>query len=230
MLGILGGMGPLASAEFLRTLYALHISELEQDAPPCVLLSDPSIPDRTRAILEGSTDELLARLSRALEDLSSLGADRIVIACVTVHHVLPRVPEPLRRKVISLIDLVIDEVLAVPEPYLLLATTGTRTARIFEQHERWGEIERWIVLPDGGEQRELHERLYFLKREEPDEALLVWLEELASGHEAGGVIFGCTELHLLQRLLARNPGRFSGKRIVDPLLTVARNFKALLGS
>lgn len=228
-LGILGGMGPLASAEFLHTLYSLHITETEQNAPPCVLLSDPSIPDRTQAILEGSTDKLLACLCRSLEGLTSFGADRIVIACVTVHDVLPRAPEHLRRNVISLLDLIVDEVLAAPQPYLLFATTGTRAARIFERHERWSEIERWIVFPEEGEQHELHDRLYVLKKQAPDDSILVWLNDLASRHGAGGVIFGCTELHLLQRLLARNPARFSGLQIVDPLQIVARDLKALIG-
>src|SRR5262245_32754287 len=126
ILGILGGMGPLASAEFLQTLYRWNIVEPEQDAPACVLLSDPSFPDRTEAILSGSTGALAERLTRALEELCRMGADRILIACVTIHHVLPEVPEPLQRKVISLIDLAVEEALAAPRPRLLLATVGTR--------------------------------------------------------------------------------------------------------
>lgn len=185
-LGILGGMGPLASAEFLRTVYDLNITDPEQNAPLCILLSDPTIPDRTQAILDGATDELLARLCEALETLSESGAERIVIACVTVQHVLPRVPEPLRRKVISLIDLVVDEVLATPRSYLLLTTTGTRTAGIFERHERWGEIAPWVVRPDEEEQRGLHQRIYRLKKEEPADDSLFWLEDLADHHGAEG--------------------------------------------
>jgi aspartate racemase len=227
-LGILGGMGPLASAEFLRTLYDLNITDPEQNAPRCILLSDPTIPDRTRAILAGATDELLARLCQALETLTASGADRIVIACVTIHHVLPLVPEPLRRKVISLVDLMIDEVLAVPRRCLLLTTTGTRTAGIFERHERWETIAPWVVRPDDEEQCELHERIYRLKQEEPDDDVLVWLEGLAARHAAEGIIFGCTELHLLGRPLARRPVGSLSERIVDPLRIAARDLAALM--
>src|SRR5581483_3880188 len=80
-LGILGGMGPLASAEFLSTLYRLNLVEPEQDAPNCVLLSDPSFPDRTEAILAGDTRELARRLEASLQELLRQGTDRIVIAC-----------------------------------------------------------------------------------------------------------------------------------------------------
>lgn len=227
-LGILGGMGPFASAEFLRTIYDLNPADREQDTPRCLLLSDPSIPDRTEAILENSVAELDRRISDALRTLVSLGVDRIVIACVTAHHVLPRIEEDLRSRVISLLDLAVDEVLAAPRPYLLLTTTGSREARVFELAPRWKEIEEWVVRPEADEQRELHERLYRLKKEVGDEEILTWLEAMAFHHKAGGVIFGCTELHLVHRTLSFHPGRLAGQRLVDPLLTVARSLPRLL--
>src|SRR6202163_2919573 len=174
MLGILGGMGPLASAEFLKTIYRLNLSGSEQEAPSCVLLSDPSFPDRTEAILEGSTDVLARRLTSALEELSSLGAERIVIACVTIHHLLPQVPERLRRKVVSLLDVIAEEVRAARQPHLLLATTGTRTARIFERHEGWDSIAEWVRLLDADDQHRLHDWISRLKRSEPAESCLAW--------------------------------------------------------
>lgn len=57
LLGVLGGMGPLASAEFVNTVYRLNMTEPEQQAPALVLRSDPSIPDRTAAILSGDTQD-----------------------------------------------------------------------------------------------------------------------------------------------------------------------------
>lgn len=224
-LGILGGMGPLASAAFLDTIYRLNIVEPEQEAPVCLLTSDPTFPDRTTAILEGKTEPLVERLTRALQDLLDLGADRIVIACVTVHHILSRVPEPLRERVVSLLDLFADEILAAPRPRLLLATTGTRTARIFESHERWPEIAPWVLFPGEDDQRELHERLYRLKKGEPGDACLAWLDTLPAKYGARGFLFGCTELHLLQPLLGDRAGDGS---IVDPLLTAARDVKKIL--
>lgn len=224
-LGILGGMGPLASAAFLNTIYRLNIVEPEQEAPLCLLTSDSTFPDRTTAILEGKTEPLVEQLTRALQDLLDLGADRIVIACVTVHHILPQVPEPLRKRVVSLLDLFADEILAAPRPRLLLATTGTRTARIFESHERWPEIAPWVIFLGESDQRELHDRLYRLKKGEPGDTCLAWLDTLPAKYGAEGFLFGCTELHLLQPLLGERAGDGS---IVDPLLTAARDVDKLL--
>src|SRR5690242_14960482 len=103
LLGVLGGMGPLASAEFVCTVYRLNRTEPEQQAPGLLLHSDPSIPDRTTAILSGDTQELVVRLTTALESLVANGAHRIIIACVTAHQLLPEVPEPLRACVVSLL-------------------------------------------------------------------------------------------------------------------------------
>jgi aspartate/glutamate racemase len=75
-LGIIGGIGPLASAEFLRTIYRLNAADPEQQAPDCILFSDPSFPDRTACIQAGTTPQLTARLVASLEELVRLGAER----------------------------------------------------------------------------------------------------------------------------------------------------------
>jgi aspartate racemase len=223
-LGILGGMGPLASAEFIGTLYRLNVAEFEQDTPPCILLSDPTFPDRTEAILAGSTRVLAQRLEEALQTLLDLGADPIVIACITAHHVLPQVAERLRRRVLSLLDLVVDEVLANPRPRLLLATNGTRAARIFESHERWREIEPWTLFPGEEDQRTLHDGLYRLKAGASGDSCVAWLKTLSRRYGTEGFVFGCTELHLLHRCIERSAETLGD--VIDPLWAAAREFNA----
>ena len=56
VLGVLGGMGPLASAHFMARLTLLTPAERDQDHIPAVLWSDPRVPDRTRAKLAGGED------------------------------------------------------------------------------------------------------------------------------------------------------------------------------
>jgi aspartate racemase len=225
-LGILGGMGPLASAEFLRTLYRLNLAEREQCAPVCVLLSDPSVPDRTDAILAGDVRELTARLEAALEQLLASGADRIVIACVTMHYVLPRLPERLRRRVINLLDLIVDGVLDSPRPRLLLATTGTRAGRVLESHARWCDIAPWLVSPGDDDQRQVHEWIYRLKTGAAADDCLSWLDCLADRYDVDGFVYGCTEFHLVSGLRAAAPAR--DWDVIDPLWIAASELRSLL--
>jgi len=230
-LGIVGGMGPLASAELVGTIYRLNLPAREQEAPALILDSDPSFPDRTEAILAGRTEVLGPPLERAIRGLLDQGAQRIVIACMTVHAGLAQVPEALRRRVVSLVDLVVEEVLARPMPRLLLGTTGTRAARLFEQHPRWAEAAPWLLHLDEPDQAGLHERIYRIKRGEPPESSLVWLESLAAKYGARGLVFACTELHLLQRHLeGRSDGPWAPGHTIDPLTTVARDLPRLIST
>jgi aspartate racemase len=228
-LGILGGMGPLASTELVYTIYRLNMAEPEQQAPACVLLSDPSIPDRTTAILAGDTGEVARRLAQALGELERMGAERIVIACVTAHAVLDEVPARLREKVVSLLDLVMDELGRSGKPHLLLATNGTRRAQIFERHPRWREVEGLARFLGEEDQHRLHGMLYRFKQNEPLEPALPWLASLPESYEVHGLIFGCTELHLFQRLLARQTDGARKLAVIDPLLIAAREVPRQLG-
>jgi aspartate racemase len=230
ILGILGGMGALASAEFLSTLYRLHATAREQEAPRCILLSDPSFPDRTEAILTGAEEPVGRLLAQALETLYAAGADRIVIACVTLHHFLSRVPASLRRGVISLPDLAMERLAVSAGRHLLLASSGTRAARIFERHPRWPEVAGRIVMPEAGDQEELHRWLYRLKASE-DGGCVDWLRELREKYQATGLVLACTELHLLHRASGAAPPLAAALQTVltDPLLLAAESLSSLLG-
>jgi aspartate racemase len=227
LLGIVGGLGPLASAELLATLYRLDPPDHEQDAPRCLLLSDPSFPDRTAAILAGATGELARRLAGAVAALVEQGAARVVIACVTIHRVLPDLPENLRRRVVSLVDLVIDELRADPRQRLLLATTGSLESGVFTAHPRWNEVAAEVRHLDAADQEALHGWLYRLKRGERPEAAIPFVASLERRYGVAGLVFGCTELHLLQRPLAALGEVASAGRIVDPLMTVARRWREI---
>lgn len=227
-LGVVGGMGPLASNAFLDTLYHLHLGDPEQRSPRVVVISDPTIPDRTEALLAGDTAELVAGLERAIEAAVAAGAGPVMIACITAHQVLDRVAAGCRERVVSLLDLVVDELAQRRRPHLLLTTSGTRAPGLFESHPRWGAIEPWARQPPEDLQAEIHRRLYELKKGAPPEGLLSWLDDLHAAEDGiEGFVFGCTELHLLQPALRkRGPAAYE---VVDPLLLAARELPRLLG-
>jgi aspartate racemase len=225
-LGILGGMGPLTSAEFLKTIYEVNISGPEQDAPACVLYSDPSVPDRTEAILSGSEDQMLDRLTEALENLSQLNAGKIVVACVTSHHLFPRLPLHLSAKLLSLVDLIISEVLSRQKKSLLLCSNGTRKKRLFEQHPLWIEANEFIVVPSEDDQMAIHGLIYHLKRNGSTFDAIQSVFALLQRYQLNSFIAACTEFHLLTKHLLRDEMQRHKYEVIDPLLTLARNIKS----
>jgi len=78
-IGILGGMGPFASAEFVKTIYESTVFGKEQQAPDILLHSISSVPDRTESILAEQDQVFIDHLEYNLDILAGL-CDRIVIA------------------------------------------------------------------------------------------------------------------------------------------------------
>jgi len=78
ILGILGGMGPVVTAEFLKSIYEYNpFIDKEQEAPNVIVFSFPSAPDRTGSIDSGKEREFIDFIQVNLEHLNKL-ADCIV--------------------------------------------------------------------------------------------------------------------------------------------------------
>jgi aspartate racemase len=76
--GIIGGMGPAATAEFFRRLVAATHADADQDHLHVLIDSDPAIPDRTVALVHGGPSPL-AHLTTVARRLEAMGADLLVI-------------------------------------------------------------------------------------------------------------------------------------------------------
>lgn len=220
MLGVLGGMGPLASAEFVRTIYERTLGEREQDSPVVLLYSDPTFPDRTDAFLNDEPGVLLEQLIKSLYHLLEMGGSKIVICCVTIHYLLPKLPPDLRRRVVSLLDIIYEQVMNTTEPHLLICTTGSRKIGLFEKHSRWGQARDRISLLDDGDQGMIHDHIYHLKRNRDALELKPVLESLLDKYKVNSFIAGCTEIHMLAKHFAASDGppQYS---CVDPLAIIA---------
>jgi aspartate racemase len=221
ILGVLGGMGPLASAEFMKTLYEHCLGRCEQESPRVVLYSDPTFPDRTEQLLARREDVLLAQLGCALKRLRAFGASPIVICCVTIHYLLPAVPDELRRHVVSLLDVIFARVAETRKRHLLLCTKGTRQLGIFQSHRQWGSSADFFVLPSERDQETIHEIIYRIKVREDVGALAPRVEELLAKYEVDSFVVGCTETHILAKHLAASTRRFE---CVDPLTIIAESW------
>src|SRR5690606_23023618 len=89
IVGILGGMGPLATADLYRKIIEVTPATRDQDHLHVIIDADPTVPDRTQALLHGAEDPTpwLVAGARRLE---SAGASFIVIPCNTAHAFLDR--------------------------------------------------------------------------------------------------------------------------------------------
>ena len=91
-LGILGGMGPAASAEFLVRLIEQTPAGCDQEHIPVILWSDPTVPDRSTSLLNGD-DLPWEYLRRGVQGLKNADCDHIIIPCNTAHFWYDRMAE-----------------------------------------------------------------------------------------------------------------------------------------
>lgn len=84
-IGVLGGMGPAATADFLTKLVQLTPASCDQEHLPVVVANLPHVPDRSRAILGLGADPLPA-MCASIDLLVNAGCGVIVVPCNTSHH------------------------------------------------------------------------------------------------------------------------------------------------
>jgi aspartate racemase len=219
--GVLGGVGPRASAEFLKTIYEFSRHTFEQEAPRIMLISDPTYPDRTEALINGEENALVEKLTSDLKTLDKLGARPVVICCLTLHYALPHLPDHLRLLVVPLLDVALDRVISCGQKQLLLCTNGTRRMGIFESHPLWPRASDLIIAPEPHDQDAIHKLIYRLKQNDCVEKMIPEIDALMTRYGVSSFLAGCTEIHLLVREAARRGPAYRDWSYVDPLTIIA---------
>ncbi|MGJ4860563.1 aspartate/glutamate racemase family protein [Labrys sp. La1] len=133
-LGVVGGLGPLATADFYRKTIDAVPAENDADHISMAILSVPQIPDRSGAVREGN-DKPLPWLIEAVEMLNSLDVEIIAIACNTAHHWYDALSEGSRAEIIHIADAAIDALLRQyrGNKAAVMATRGTLHSGFYQQ-------------------------------------------------------------------------------------------------
>ncbi|MFE5241291.1 MULTISPECIES: aspartate/glutamate racemase family protein [unclassified Streptomyces] len=193
-LGVLGGMGPAATAEFLASLAVRVPARTDQEHPRIIMLSDPAIPERTDAILTGS-DAPLPHIRDGLLSLAGWGADLLAVPCNTAHAFVDRVRTQLPVPVVHIVDATMREAMRVsPRGGWLAATTGTLVGGLYQEYAR--RVGYRLLVPQDTEQKEIHETSVLVKANRTDEAGDRYERAIRSlwQREELPVLAACTEL------------------------------------
>lgn len=225
ILGILGGMGPVVSAEFLKTIYEYNPMPREQEQPQVVLFSLPSAPDRNHSIHTKNEGPFLSFMESQLARLAPL-CDRIMIGCCTAHYSLPSMPAALRAKVLPIMQVVDRELEKSDEPGLLIASTGAYDKRLFQDGCR--NADRIIELSRGDQDIVMGLIFDVLKKGHDPALALPAVEDLLKKYGTRTFVSGCTEFHLVAKVVDAQPDR--GVRAIDAFSTIARDFFELVRS
>ena len=134
MIGILGGMGPLATADFFNKVIAATPARGDEDHVPLLIQSDPRVPSRPAAILRGGASPLPALLA-GRDRLIAAGAVALAMPCNTAHYWYPDLSVDCPVPFLSIVDASCDEAAARAAPGArigLIATGATLATGLFD--------------------------------------------------------------------------------------------------
>ena|SRR6185369_8188224 len=202
-IGILGGMGPLASATFYKDVVDSCVlkfnAQQDYEFPKIYLYSLPLTGFSERGFEE---PELVRdQLVDAVKELEEMGCDFISIACNTVHHFHSDMQKAVEIKVLNIVEETVNEVKSLGIKTVgIMSSESTRNLGLYEKELKRNKVK--AIHVDDKEQRELNQIILNImggKLELRDEILLKMIMNnlMEKGSEA--IILGCTELPLLVR-------------------------------
>lgn len=174
LLGVLGGMGPLATLDFQRRLLDATPAQSDQQQLPSIVWNVPQVADRQKA-LAGTGPSPLPQLIHGIETLNQAGASHIAIPCNTAHHWYDALSQVSEAPILHIVDATLAALAQQedkPQRVGIIATQGTLEAgwyqrRLAEQgietiEPTEEELAQWFVpgcyavkrgaLEEGGEQ------------------------------------------------------------------------------
>ncbi len=204
-IGILGGMGPEATAYMYSLIIKYTRVKKDQDHLRIFIYSNPEIPPRTDAILQQGPSPV-PLLLEGIQKLKDAGVNFVIVPCVTAHYFLPEVFTQIDVPYLNLLDESLSwakENIPNLKKAGLISSTGTLVSKLF--HDKFGQAGIEVIAPQGEEQQQVMEAIFGAQgiktgstSGSSKEHIIRSAEKLIS-RGAGAIIAGCTELPLVLR-------------------------------
>ena len=200
ILGVIGGLGPIATAHFMELVINMTDVQVDQEHLPMIVYNMPMIPDRTAYILDHTKENPLPKMLEIGKELGEKQVACIAIPCITAHYFLTEletgIPTPLvngvRETVRHLKENGIKKV-------GIMATDGTCQSGIF--HRELLAQGLTPIVPEKEAQKDVMHLIFNnVKAGKPAEMdRFAAVAENLHDQGAQAIILGCTELSLIKR-------------------------------
>ncbi len=216
-LGIIGGMGPLATAHLFEKIITCTCADSDQEHIRIFIDNHTGVPDRTAALLDGGPDPRPYLIDSARK-LQSVGADFLIMPCNTAHAYYDDIVAAVDIPLLSMIEETARFIRShFPETSRvgLLSTAGTRRTGVYEKVFQRHGLE--IRVPSQERQAAVTAVIYGVKQGRLDMDLADFFAAVAQLQSEGPDVFvlGCTELSV-----ANDVRRFEGT-FIDPMHVIA---------
>ena len=216
-LGVIGGIGPLATAYFMELLVNITEAHGDQEHIDVIIYSRPSIPDRTSYILKKSNESPVNMMVDIGKKLQEQGASFIAIPCITAHSFYKEIAKEIEVPIINALE---EVAIYLKDKKIkragIFATDGTLYSKCLQRTlENYG-IE--VILPSEKSQGYIMEIIYknIKSGKKVDKEKLSYIKDDMDSKETEVIILGCTELSLLKKY------KVIGAGFIDPMEVLAK--------
>ncbi len=199
-LGVIGGLGPMATAQFMEMVIEMTDVSCDQEHLEMIIYNCPRIPDRTSYILGQSEDNPAVPMTEIGRTLAVQGVSCIAIPCITAHYFYDELSEKIGVPIINTLEETGRELAGYGARRAgIMATDGTVKSGLFQEKFAGMGIES--VLPDDRHQKYIMDVIY--RNIKPGRPADMELFQAAADHLRGRgaeiLVLGCTELSVVSR-------------------------------
>lgn len=194
VLGVLGGMGPAATLDFLAKLQALTPAQSDQDHIRVLVDLNPQVPD-----LATESAAAAVTLAQMAEGLAGAGAEALAIACNSAHVHAQVIQAASGLPLVDMIACAAAE--AEATGVQRVGVLGSKAAlRLYHEHLAARGLS--AVFLSSNRQASFMETLHRIRAGDRSRAvrkdMIDFVRDLVA-EGAGAVIAGCTEIPLVVR-------------------------------
>ena len=195
-LGVIGGMGPLATVKFYDKVVLNTEAHNDNEHIDLIVLNHSTMPDRTKCIIENKDTEFLNEIKKDLEILERIGIDVVAIPCNTSHYFYDEFKNFTNLKIINMIEETILEIKRRGiKKVAVFGTLGTLNSKVYNKYAEENGIEvKELSLED---KKTVMDIIYKIKETNSlENKEFVEILNKYCDNETIGII-ACTELSLL---------------------------------
>lgn len=206
VLGIIGGMGSLATVKLFEKIVILTDAHSDQENLHIIIDNNSKIPDRTEFILGGLEDPK-PELIKSAKRLQKIGVDYLIMGCNTAHYFYNDIIKEIEIPFINMIEETVKEILSLDgrtKEVGLLATSGTINSGIY--HKYLSKYGIKVITPSKEKQVFVTELMYNIKKGIYDNKLDDFYKAIHEMKVNGANMFilGCTELSVARDMYNLN--------------------------
>ncbi len=218
VVGVLGGMGPEATVDFMQRVIRLTPGKDDNDHIRMIVDNNPKVPSRIKAIVDGTGENPAPYLIEMAQGLERHGADFLVIPCNTAHNYYSEISSAVNIPVLNMVELTVKKIVR-NQPEIktvgLLASTALLMTGLFKESLKKREI--FIIYPSENLQNKV---MAAIKKVKAGSFSQEQIKDIQSAgdflirNNAEAVIIGCTELSVISKQINFNVAMYDSSQVL----------------